>query len=439
MKNLLFISYRNVRKHLRQSLFALLALMFGYMSLALFQGYMRDVGRMYEDTSVQRLMWGNLFIEHSDTQERSAITDPFSLALDQEAQKQIQEVLHTEPTVQTASRFLFLSGSISNGSNSLNFMGYGYDLKEGAQIRSKAWAWDALAGVPLDQSTDPEVLIVGQGLGKFLGCKTKQKVKFLNGLDGFRPEIRPFECGTEVFQLSTLTESGQVNSLDLKMAGITDAIYQEIDERFVGLSIEQVQKLLNTDKVHRYSVLLKNGSDIPEVVQRLNQEFQKRNLKVHAIRWQDHREGDLYVRTMDLLTIFRNFVVTIILSIVGISIFNTFVRNITERTREVGTFRSLGFTPKQVLSLILTETLILVFIGNGLGLILSIVMEKAINWIALTYRPGVFSEAVPFRISTSSEILFQSFVFLGMIALFSSFLAVRKIVNKKVSECLIHS
>ena len=77
--------------------------------------------------------------------------------------------------------------------------------------------------------------------------------------------------------------------------------------------------------------------------------------------------GDAYKKTDQFLTVFRNFMSLILMGIAGLSVLNTMVRIVKERTREVGTWRSLGYTNRQLSAIFSVEALILGIVGSSLG------------------------------------------------------------------------
>lgn len=428
MIRLLRFAFRSVKLHWRQSLAALIAIASGFVSLCLFQGYMDDVQSIYETANVGRAMRGHVLIE----------IDGEAL-IDEPAQTRISSILKDDDRVEVAVRFLDLSGQITNGRNSMIFMGYGYDAEEGARMRGPVWSWNTLAGHPLRAEDGADAAVLGRGLLTILDCPLQLPKDFVNGLGGFDPVERPLACPFQTVQMSLMTSKGQMNGIDFRVTGATDMVYKEVDERFVSLPLPAAQALLDTKGVTRFAVLLKDGDDAFAVVDDLNRHFRGDGLPVKAVRWQDHKFGDLYNQTMDLLSIFRNFVVTVILIISCLSVFNTFIRNVSERTREIGTLRSLGFRSRHVLALFLGEAFFLALLGCAIGTAISLGAEVAINAAGITYKPGLFSTPVPFRIAAGPLLIARTAAFLCALVAFTSWFSVRGAIRRKIVENLGHA
>ncbi len=419
--SLLTIAFRGIFRNWRQSITALTSIAATFISLTLFQGYMDDVQKMYENTNIEREMMGHVIIERKVSQEKMTPED----------QKVVMDFLDKREDVDAKVRFLPLSGTITNGSSSMVFVGIGIDVMEGRQMRKPSWEWNALAGAPL--VNEEEGLVIGQKLSRILGCAPDPIPDFIQGLGGFSAKVRPMNCKRKTFQLNVVTEHAQMNAMSIPLTGITDVIYKELDERFVEIPLKTAQALIDTPNIGYMSVKLKKMKEVPSFIQDLNRHLT--GSSVRAVRWQDHRLGDLYIKTMDLLSIFRNLMVTVILIISSLSVFNTFLRNISERSKEIGTLRSIGFKPSSIRTLFGLEAMMLSLTGCAMGLFASNVMEYGVNLLGFTYKPGIFSSPVPFTIYVSPYLLGQVTLFLVTLVIFTAMISLRKPLRQTITEC----
>lgn len=95
------------------------------------------------------------------------------------------------------------------------------------------------------------------------------------------------------------------------------------------------------------------------------------------------------------------WVVSLIAVIVGgLGVLNTMLMTVSERTREIGTLRAVGWSCGRVLALILSEGMLLSVIGGGLGLLVGwLGAELLIRWapegyLGTTYSPILFARAM---------------------------------------------
>lgn len=431
------IAYRNTLKNWRHSLAAIASISAGFLSLVLFQGYISDVNHLYEVGFNNRAMYGHLLIENPNVNTPEGKSQPEKNLISKAEQEKIDQFIsqHKDKIISRV-RFLPVTGTVTNGKNSFLFVAMGYDLKEGAMMRAPKWEWEVLYGQPLQVAQDSDVVVVGQALGFLLGCEPTPKIEGMVQNDGYKPEIRPFQCQKETIQASAATLSGQLNAMDFKVVGIIDGGYKDIDEKWMKMSVQNAQTLVNTEDVKFVSVLMKKSSQAEAFIHDFNQFAEKNGLTTTATHWLKHPVADLYNKTQDLLGIFQIFIVTVTLTISGLSVLNTVVKSIKERTREIGALRSLGFSSQQVGALFTLEALYLSLMGVGIGFVLAIGITFFVNQSTLLYRAGLLSEPVVFRIAYDFSSYLFTTVLLSVLAVLTSHFAVKSTVSATVAANL---
>lgn len=439
MTNLLKISFKNVILHWRQSLATTISLAAGLISLVMFQGYMLDVARMYQETFRSRMMYGDVIIQHQELNNPDGRAEPWNFSIKPEQQKLVTEFLKKyENKLIGVNRFLQVTGVVTNGKTSTIFSGFGMDIDSSEKIRGPEWAWNTLYGSPLS-ADKPETVLLGQSLGKFLGCRPEKKEKVMDAVAGYKPEVRPFHCDTHEVQLNITTPDGQLNAIDLEVTGLVDALYKDIDDKYLTISLPAAQELMNTPDISFISVKMKDsGSIVDDMIKDFNSFAESSNIPQRMVRWENHILGDMYVRTMSLLSIFRNFVVTIIVAIAALSIFNTMMKLVKERTREIGTLRSLGFLPGHILFIFMGEAVTLSIIGGLVGTVIAVAGTALVNVIGIVYKAGVLVEPVPFRILVNPTLYVVSFILLSILAMVITWLACRSTLKKTTAENLTY-
>lgn len=437
MISLLKIALRNVFLHWRQSLAATISLAAGLISLVMFQGYMKDIQRIYQESFRARMMWGDVVVENLNLRHEEGRSEPWKYSVSPSEQDFVKNFFKKyQDKVEGYNRFLSISGIVTNGKTSTIFRGYGYDIAEGEKTRAPDWRWNTLYGAPLK---GPHTTLLGQSLGKILGCLPDKKEKIMNAVAGYKPEVRPFHCVSPDIQLNITTPEGQLNAIDLQVTGLVDALYKDIDDKFLMTSMEDAQTLMNTKDISYVTVkFLKKGSYINEIINEFNTEAQAAGLQQRMLRWEDHIIGEMYVRTMNLLSVFRNFVVSIIVAIAGLSIFNTMMKLVNERTREIGTLRSIGFVPKQILFIFVSEAVTLSFIGGIIGSIIAVIGTLILNRVGIVYKAGVLVEPIPFHIMISPNLYVFSFIFLSLLAAVTTWVVCRSTLKRSTAENLTY-
>jgi putative ABC transport system permease protein len=432
------IALRNVKVHWKQSLAAFLSIAAAFVCLVLFQGYMNDVEDQYFDSYRNRSMLGDLLIQNKIAQTPEGQKNYWKYTLTHEDQNKINQVLARHSNeIETSVHYLTFQGMISSGISSKIFIASATDIVEGAKARGH-WKYNVLYGKPLFETLGQNAMLLGQTLGEQLGCVPEKIIYAMLPEGGYTPDERPFKCRRSDFQLSVTTKDGNLNAMDFDVVGLIDAGYRDTDSRFISMGLEQAQTLMGTDQISYQSVKFKKGLDAVALTQKLDAELKELNPELMAIDWKDHIIGDLYVRTMSLLNIFRNFVTVIVSFISVLSVMNTMVKIVKERTREIGTLRSLGFQRIHILKIFIYEAFFLGMFGVLAGVVSAGILTILINAVGITYKAGMLSEAVPFQIMFSFKLYASSLLLLMAVTLVTSFVSIWSTINQKIVDCLGH-
>jgi putative ABC transport system permease protein len=84
---------------------------------------------------------------------------------------------------------------------------------------------------------------------------------------------------------------------------------------------------------------------------------------------------------MQTVTLFVSAIASVALLVGVISIVNIMLVNVSERTREIGVLKAIGFTNREILGSILTEAGFLGFMASVIGIIIAaILMETGITF-----------------------------------------------------------
>jgi len=165
--------------------------------------------------------------------------------------------------------------------------------------------------------------------------------------------------------------------------------------------IEDARGLLRMaqPEVSEIAVRLRNPAQLDRVYAQLSQELTGAapgpksggmagkgggsGLEVHT--WASLSPFSNIANMIDLLTI---FIKIMLVSIVLISVMNVMVMAVYERVREIGTISAIGTPPGRILSLFLTEGLLLGLGGTALGIVISLGAIYALNVWKLTFDFG---------------------------------------------------
>lgn len=128
-------------------------------------------------------------------------------------------------------------------------------------------------------------------------------------------------------------------------------------------------RLLGAEEVYEVLIRAKDGASVPIL---------KERIKRHLGKLFSDREGwevttmDEFIKIVDNVTSIISIVISSIagisLVVGGIGIMNIMLVSVRERTKEVGIRKSVGATKKDILYQFLMESLILCFLGGGIGI-----------------------------------------------------------------------
>lgn len=430
MKNILSLAFKNILNYKRKSMTAILLIASGFLSINLFQSYIYDVTLIFKSTYSERNMYGDFLIRY---QQRN-------LKISEQDQIKIDQFLAENNVVPSAYvKNLYFTGSINDGSQQTYFTGLGYQLNAGEQLRTEHWKNNALYGRRLDPSKANEnEILIGDGLSKNLKCFPEKTVAIPIQKNGYQKPPPSFNCPFNTLQISATTQSGQINALDTKVAGIVDGLFKEIDDRYVVSSLEFTQKLINTKEISYYSI--KRSSDLRDL-ETLKNKFNHLEIdkKIQLKSWKDFDVGDFYQQSISFLNIFKNFFSFVVIAISMLSVMATFYRLINERKKEIGIYRSIGFKNSYLYSLFLIESFFLALVGVLLGLIGSIVFAGIVNFLSVPYALGMLTQPVAFNMTLNPSIIIFSGAIVIISAIAFSYFPVRKSMRLKITDILIDS
>ncbi len=432
------MSFQNIRAYWRQSIAAIISVIAGFSTFVIFEGYLNNIYTVYKQFNTNLEMYGDLIIEKKGASTSEGRADPWNYSLTQNEQEKIQQFFKSHTSqIETYSRFLQVTGSIDTSNSSSVFQGLAMDVIEATALRGP-WKWDTYWGQPLQNSASTDLqMVVGLRLAQKLGCLSDELPDLKKyAIDVKKnPHSRPFLCENESFQLSAMTETGPINATELSVSGILDKGFIERDSRYVAFSLPTAQKLFNTEKISYYAVKLNPSANVQDFIQEFKSTVDSR---IAITSWTDHEFGVLYQKTLSLLNVIRFFLISIIVFIGSMSVFNTLVKLVKERTKEIGMLRSLGFLPSHIRKLFLTESILLSWTGCLIGTLISLLFSLIINQMEITYPSGQFSTETEFIIEISFWPYFYGFLLMSIISTFACWIAVRKISVSNIAESLLH-
>jgi ABC-type antimicrobial peptide transport system permease subunit len=204
--------------------------------------------------------------------------------------------------------------------------------------------------------------------------KSDEAIVNLAYLDQLTNLSAPEEMIGETIQLNIIIGSGlsvtnnQSNffTVDVKVVGIID------DETAPYIYIPlRIFKEHNINNYSSAKVIVKNDSDVDVV----KVQIENLGYKVSSIKETIDQIKEFF-NLFQMIIIFLGSIAVIIASL---GVFNTMTVALLEKTKEVGFMKALGTTKKTIYSLFIMESSIIGLLGTISGVILGIMVGKAIN------------------------------------------------------------
>ena len=258
------------------------------------------------------------FEQDEDTPLQHGLDDPATFG----------KALRADPDVRFVLPRITFSGLISNGDKSTVMLASGIDPD--SEFAVKGPFLKVVAGDVLSSGSKEAEVMLGEALAKSLKA----------------------EPGTSLTLLASTTE-GALNAIDVRVKGIFATGTPEIDKRAVMTDIATAQRLLDTERVSTLGVYLNRMADTPGAQARLAAAFPKLTVQT----WLD--QAAMYKSVRALYNIIFGALGAIIGVIVVFVVANAMAASIVERTREIGTLRTLGTMPSQLLGVLSLEGLVL--------------------------------------------------------------------------------
>ncbi len=411
MKQWIQIALRNIAKNRRRSLMTLLAIALGFAAISLFRGYTHNTYQGLRRSAIQGEGLGHLtlyktgFLEEGQTDPQKYMFTPQELA-------KIKDVIQAEKEVVLVTPQLFISGLLSNGMVSDIFLARGVVPDEHLTLQGEMARLRPIAGEALNSQKSWEVL-VAQELARKMNLSLKSEATVM-----------------------ATTLDGQMNALDITVAGTYDTGAAATNDKFMMFSLDYAQQLYDTQMVDRIIVLLDDWQNTWAVKDRLELQLKQAGLGCEIKTWNEL--SVFFNKVKGMFDMIFLFLFSIVLVIVVMSTVNTMSMSVVERTREIGTLRALGLKRGGVTLLFGVEGALLGFLGSTLGVFLNLFVWLIIKFIGPSYTPPGISTPVPLMVDVVPQTLLLLLLFLVFLSLLAATIPARKAARLNVVNALGH-
>ena len=395
------LAFHNIFRNRRRSAITLVVIVFGAVGLILFGGYKaRTFFALRESTIRNRLGHLQIYKKGFATAEAQK---PLQFGLENAGE--LRRAVERDPRVSMTTAQITLMGLISNGEKSETFLATAVEPDKDRAMAAQR----ITAGTDLP-SNESDAVILGRGLAASM-------------------HARP---GDYLTLLSTTT-TGSLNAIDVRVAGIFMSGVKEYDDRAVKMPLAGAQTLLQTRKVERLIVMLRDTADTAAVHASLAR-------ALPAVEFKEWSElATFYHQVVMLYNGIFGFLGIVVFAIVVFSVANTILMSVFERTREIGTLMAMGTPRGTVWRMFLLEGLFIGLLGGALGLAAGALAAFAINHMNLMLPPPPgYTVGYALRVLLQAPTLITAFTISLITATLSSIVPAWKASRLVIVDALGH-
>ena len=413
------LALRGLTRNRRRSLVTLLAIALGFAAIALFAGYTHNVFSGLAQQSIHGELLGHLTLSKRGMRMEGKL-DPERYMLTAGEVDQITKLLVAEPHVKMVAPRLAFSVLISNGRASTIFIA------------------EAIEPAAMEELQQGAFSTAGEDSGAFDNQKKK--------LDPARDDVAELseglvnilhlqENGLAAVLVNTL--NGQANALDLTVGHTFNTGNAGSNDKFAFVTLALARNLLDAEgRADRLTILLDDASQTEAVRDRLLPKLRAAGFDVEIQTWQEL--SDFYNQVRGMFDMIFGFIFSIVLTVVLMSVANSMGMTVVERTREIGTLRSIGLKRWGVVRLFTTESMLLTVIGCTVGLLITLAVRWGINVAGISYTPPSSASPVPLLVDLDVGRVAFTFVLMAVVGTLAAYLPARRAANKPIIDALGH-
>ena len=379
------MAWRNLWANKRRSLLTLLVIAIGVLSLLFLSGYISFI-KVGLGNQLRQSTYGDFQIYPKGFRVlRDESTNQLLFSKDEIVR--IEDVLYNtfDTEISFINSRLYLTGQISNGTQTAIFLGYGGDVYGETQMKNV----EMVEGTLL-MSSKPSAMVLGIGLASKLGAKLGTELILQV------PQANGFP----------LTELGEV-------VGIADFGITTLNNRYVITDLQLAQALNDGAGTQRLLVHFDSKRPWKELYEEAVAALKEADLpETEQASWLEL--ADFYQAVIILYNNQLYVFAGIFLLMFFFSISNSLYMSIMERQAEIGTLRAIGISRNEIIRVIFLEGLILGIFGFILGLLFSYLTQLGLNFFNVEQPPPPgLNDPVPLMIIIS----FGAIVLFGILTL----------------------
>jgi putative ABC transport system permease protein len=443
------LAARNLRRNRRRNLATGLAIALGFGGLAILGGYIDRVELFLRTNAVYLQHGGHVVIYREGGLDRAAAR-PAKYSLNVEDRQSIGAALEGDRRVQFSASYLKGMGLAGNGCRTVPFVALGIEpgvlervTRHPDVVFISADFVRPLRGRPLFEYDGVDGAVgLAAGLARLLG-KTRIHDDFgarppdIVVPDCAQPEVAARQIASDAnIQLAGLSFDGAIAAIDGEVVNVFHTPSAETEDQTIQTSLATLQKLYATDAVTYVAVFLRNVRDTEALAGDLRRRLDERGVPADVYTYLDSRVNPYYVGSMGFLRSMATFIVILVAAVVALGILNAGTLTVFERSREIGTFRALGYTRRHVVGLFVREAVLLTVAGMALGLVLGHTAALLVQALNIRVTPPGVPGSLRLDLTPGPLVYLAITAMLLPLSLLVTWIVVRRRVRERASDLL---
>ncbi|MFL5815622.1 MAG: ABC transporter permease [Bdellovibrionia bacterium] len=403
------LSWRNLGRNRRRNLATGAAIAFGYAGLLLLGGYIVRVEHYLRVNSVYLNHSGHVSIYRKDGLERH-LTKPSRYNLKPEEQARILELVSKDSEIEFIGKYLKGAGLAGNGCKSYPFLATGIDTSVEKTIHEHPEVIEWVPELNVSPELQSDSVALTSGLARLLGkprvhSEVPQESRSVAQTQNCSsPDVSKDLAKDANIQLAGRTVHGDFSAVDAEITSHYSTGLALTEDSGLVAPLSMLQKLYDTDSVTYIALYLKPNVWVQSYLNRLNERLASTGLELSVYAYDSEDISPFYVGVVNFLLVMAGFFVFLVFGVVALSIINSLAMSIIERTREIGTLRSLGYSRESIAGLFARETLILSGISLASGWALAQAISWGVNSLNIRFEPPGIADTMQFMLKPSAPL-----------------------------------
>jgi len=405
------LGLRNLTRQKRRNIITAMVIAYAFFAYLLMDSLMNGMEEMSFE-NIKDLETGNIQIVHSDYwEEREELPLENLVYLDQDVEESLKNI-NGLSGISPELRFV---ANLNNGIDELPILGLGMDPDRYQEVFTTG-----------EYLVDGSMFSLGENKA-VIGEKTAQLMDL---------KINDY------ITLLVRTKEDTFNTIDVEIAGIVNTTHPMVNSGTVFVPLDIAQQALNVENRVSLIAIKVNPGYEESVTETLNQNFNRKDLKLKAYSWRESAETVIALSAAKKAGIGVILLVVLLIGIIGI--INNVILSALERTEEIGMMKALGMKEMEIVSVFMVEATGIGIIGGLIGCLLGAI---GVGWLVkygfdLSYAGDMTNYGIPILNKLYGVWNFSAFSFLFIlgiiIALLSSIVPAYWAAHKDPVKAIYH-